>query len=109
VNDTRFQFGIRRLLVLLLMAVAVVTALAVRSSGHPAFRAVLAAYFILIIGWAVMRLPTVWRSMADVRRRSRRLKHRRSKLEKDTQLKMHTIEKAKQQLDPNEQSGAPPS
>ena len=71
-----FQFGIRRLLILTI-AVAVISAVASRINAPMLFQTVVAAYFIFLIGWAVMRVPSIWTNFSKLRERSRQLKERR--------------------------------
>ena len=76
-RSERFQFGIRRLLILTTM-VGLIIAVVIRIDALSLFRPVVAAYFIFLASWTIMRLPHVYGKFSDLRKRSRQVKkHRR--------------------------------
>jgi hypothetical protein len=83
-KNRRRQFGIRRLMVLT-AAVAVVITISLRIDAPRLAQGVLAVYFISLVGWAVMRGPTVCANLAEVLEQRRQLKQRRIELESKAQ------------------------
>lgn len=74
-KKTRFQFGVRRLIVLTVV-VAIIMAAAIRLEAPTFFRALVIGYFAVLCVWVVMRWPAV-----ELARRRRYLAERRDQLE----------------------------
>ncbi|MEO8495930.1 MAG: hypothetical protein ABI614_12720 [Planctomycetota bacterium] len=81
-KTTHFQFGIGRLIVLT-SAVAVVMAVSIRIDAPQFAQWVFAAYFAMLVGWAVMRGPSVYAKIIEARSRRREVQQRRNELESE--------------------------
>lgn len=79
-NTSHFQFGIGRLIVLT-SAVAVVMAVSIRIDAPQIAQWVFAAYFAVLVGWAVMRGPIAYAKIIEARNRRREVEQRRNELE----------------------------
>jgi len=94
VNTIRYQFSIRRLLILT-SVVAVVMAVSIRLGASQVMQGLFAAYFVFLAGWAVMRGPNVYANLVAARRRRSKLKERRLALESQALDRGRTGEIAK--------------
>ena len=93
----RFQFGIRRLFVLT-FAVAVVVMIS-KSVFLPRFaQGLIAIYLLCLVGWAVMRGPTVYADLLELHRLRCKIKERRHKLEGEA-LKMKRLSRGAKSVD----------
>ncbi len=81
-GNIRFQFGIARLIILTTV-IAVVIAISIRIDAPKLTQGIVAAYFLFVVVWVVMRGPTVAAGLTDVYRRRGKLKDRRAELERE--------------------------
>ena len=93
-KPVRFQFGIRRLLILTTVA-AVVSAWAAHHNAPVFLQAVLAAYLMIFTGWVIMRVPSIWDKHSALRERWRQVKQRRIELETTALQAKQAIDEAR--------------
>ncbi len=93
-RSDRFQFGIRRLLILT-TAVGIIIAVVIRIDARNLFRPVVAAYLIFLVGWIIMRLPHVYARFSELRMRSRHVKKHRRDVERDALHAKQAIDAAR--------------
>ncbi len=91
-NNDRFQFGIRRLMVLAL-AVAVVLSISVRIGTSPIPQVLFAVWLGSIVGWAIIRGPRVCAKLAAARLAILSIKERRAELEREARDAKSVIRK----------------
>ena len=78
----QFRFGIRRLLILT-TAVAVIIALSVRIDVTWHIQTMVAGYLLLVVGWMIMRVPSLYGKFWELRKRSQQVAEHRLRLEKE--------------------------
>jgi hypothetical protein len=81
-SSGRYQFGIRRLLILT-TAVALIVVISIRLAAPRLVQVVVAAYFVFLVGWMIMRLPSLYVKLAELCKRADQVAERRVTLEAD--------------------------
>jgi len=81
-DHERFQFGLRSMFVLTAVC-AVILGLTSMLEAPLVFRAVAASYFILLAGYAVLRLPSICRRIRWAVARRREIEQEREELAQD--------------------------